>query len=424
MSGGRSRRRTTLPRSTRGWSRAIVWSLVGLAGFGALYGALARLDASVSANGKLRPVGGVAVVRTPYNARITRLLVREGEAVQAGQLLAEVDDQALREQQRNLIASQRLWRDEVRLVEQQLLGSAPNPGNAAGMAGALAVERDDLALRQAAAEQERQRIVVQLRQQQGDLAALRGRLAINANIRRRLERLQREGAIAQLELDRHNERQLELAAQVQRSTHELEITRRRITSSRLQEQQVLVDNRRELYPRYDRARNQLLEVNNRLLEVQERIRQSQLRAPQGGLVFDLASKAGETIAAGQPLLQIVAQRGLEAELKISNRDIGFLKPGQPVDIRINSLPFTDYGALKGTVLRVAADALPPDPGTPQESFSAVVRLNSAVLSRNGRRYDLRSGMAVTGLIQLGSRPVLALISDRLGGFAESTRSIR
>jgi HlyD family secretion protein len=439
MSGGRSRRRTTLPRSTRGWSRGIVWSLIALAGFGAVYGSIARLDTSVSADGKLRPVGGVTTVRTPFNARISRLLVREGELVQAGQPLARIDDRALREQLQNLTASQLLWRDEVAVVGRQLGLSDANvaavataEATAKATAGAkaehpsaaLKADTDELALRQAMARQDRLRSAIQLRQLQGDLDALRSRLAINTNIRRRLERLQRQGAIAQLELDRHIDRQLDLAAQVQRSARELEISRRRLATSALQERQVEVSNRRELFPRYDRARNQLIEISNRLLEVRERLRQAELRAPQSGRVFDLRYSNGETIAAGQPLLQIVAQQGLEAELQISNRDIAFLRPGMPVEVRITSLPFTDYGAIEGTLVRVGADALPVDGNRPQESFAAVVRLQAAALNRRGRRFELRSGMAVTGLIQLGSRPALALISDRLGSFAESTRSLR
>ena len=423
-----TRRRTTLPRSTRGWSRAIVWSLIGLASFGALYGSIARLETSVSAEGKLRPVGGVSNVRSPYNARLSRLLVREGQLVQAGQPLLAIDDRALQEQLQNLTASEQLWQQEVDSVALQLgLGPAtrnaakgrPTPGSPA-----TAADSNEVALRQASARQERLRSEIQLRQQQGDLAALRARLQISSNIRQRLQRLQREGALAQLELDRHNERQIELTAQLRRTEQELEISRRRIEGGRLQERQVLASDRRELFGRYDRARNQLVEVSNRLLELRERLQQAELRAPQAGRVFDLRVKAGETLTAGQPLLQVVSQQGLEAELRISNRDIGVLQPGMPVDVRITALPFTDYGSLKGTLVRVGADALPPEPNSPQESFAAVVRLPAASLDRRGRRQALRSGMAVTGLIQLGSRPVLALINDRLGSFAESTRSLR
>ena len=101
---------------------------------------------------------------------------------------------------------------------------------------------------------------------------MRGRLNINGNVGRRLQGLQRQGAIAQLELDRHNERHLELSAQYQRAEKEVEITRRRIHEGRLREQLVSANDTRELYPRYDRARTQVLELNNRLVELRERLR--------------------------------------------------------------------------------------------------------------------------------------------------------
>jgi hypothetical protein len=54
----------------------------------------------------------------------------------------------------------------------------------------------------------------------------------------------------------------------------------------------------------------------------------------------------------------------------------------------------------------------------------MVSINASELSRKGRTYQLRAGMAVSALIQLGSRPVISLISDRFSSFMESTREIR
>jgi hypothetical protein len=68
--------------------------------------------------------------------------------------------------------------------------------------------------------------------------------------------------------------------------------------------------------------------------------------------------------------------------------------------------------------------MPADPKNPQDYFPAIVQLDRNQLERRGRLYGLRPGMAVSALIQLGPRPVISLISDRFGGFMESTRSIR
>lgn len=416
--GSPAQRRTHLPRSTRGWSRAIIWSLTGLSGFGILVGWLARIDSSVTATGKLRPVGGSFDVNTPIQAPIRRVLVREGQSVRAGQLLLELEELDAGRQSRDLLALRELWRKDANQAALQLgLPALAVDGRE------LAVQLHDIDLRRRAADQRRLRSLASLRQQISDLQALERKQAINNGIHQRMEGLVRQGAISRLELDRQEERQVELEGTIRRTRQEILSAQRGLAESELNLEQVGSLNRRQLYERYDEARRQLLETSTRLEQLRSRLRLGRIQAPAAGEVFDLKAKAGELAKAG-PLLRIVPRRGLEVELAISNRDIGFLAPGMPVDVRITSLPFTDYGSLRGTLTRIGADALPADPRTNQEMFPALVRLDHADLIRQGRRYPLRSGMAVTGLVQLGTRPLLALIYDRIGGFLDSTRSMR
>ena len=233
----------------------------------------------------------------------------------------------------------------------------------------------------------------------------------------------RQGAISRLELDRQEERQVDLEGTIRHTRQEILSAQGGLAESELNLEQVGSLNRRQLYERYDEARRQLLETSTRLEQLRSRLKLGLILAPAAGEVFDLKAKEGE-LALARPLLRIVPRRALEVELAISNRDIGFLAPGMPVDVRITSLPFSDYGSLRGTLTRIGADALPVDPGTNQEMFPAVVRLDRSALIHQGRPYPLRAGMAVSGLIQLGTRPLLALIYDRIGGFLDSTRSVR
>lgn len=420
---GHRQRRTTLPRSTRGWSRAIVWSLIGLTGFGVVYGSLARMDTSINANGKLRPIGGVIDISASIGGRVQRLLVKEGQLVVPGQVLVVLDDRALLQQRLELQAMQQLWQKEARLLGREL----GLPGQSLAKPAdrrEWAVETGETALRETLAEQEKQRSLISLKQQVGDLGTLRQKYRINDSITKRMRALVRQGAMAQLELDRQNERQLELLNTIRRSEQEIQASRRKVTESELNRQQITAANAKQLYPLYDNARQQLFDLSSRLVELNERIRHSQLRSPGRGRVFDLRIKAAETLQAHAPLMKLVPERGLEAELAISNRDIGFLSPGMPVEVRVTSFPFTDFGSLKGRLLRVGADVLPADPQNPQDYFPAIVQLERSELERQGRRYGLRPGMAVSALIQLGTRPVISLVSDRFGGFMESTRSIR
>ena len=420
---GFRQRRTTLPRSTRGWSRGIVWSLIGLTSFSVIYGLLARIETSINANGKLRPIGGVTSITAPFNAPVLQVLVKEGQDVKKGQLLIALREQAVWNQRVHLGNQLSIWQTQVNLLALRLGLPGPPPSMPAA-SRQLRIEKQDVQLRLQAAGEELKRSQINLEQQASDLLALRRRQAVEANITGRMKRLVKEGAMARLELDRQEQRIAELEGTISRTEKELESARYRVRESQLKQRQIPAAEFKQLYSQYDNAKLQLSSVQASIDELNDRLKLGRIIAPVAGKIFNLSIKQGEILTPARPALQIVPQDNLDVELSVSNRDIGFLLPGMPVDIRVTSFPFTDYGSLKGTITRIGADALPPDGQNPQETFPVKVKININELSRNGRSYQLRAGMAVTALIQLGSRPVISLISDRIGGFMESTRSIR
>jgi HlyD family secretion protein len=420
---GFRQRRTTLPRSTRGWSRGIVWSLIGLTSFSVIYGLIARIETSVNANGKLRPVGGVTSITAPFNAPVQQVLVKEGQEVKKGQPLIQLREQAVRNQRVHLGSQLRIWETQSNLLALRLGLPGPPPGTPAADRQ-LRVEQQEMQLRLQAAKEELKRSEINLEQQASDLLALRRRQAIENNITERMKGLVKEGAITRLELDRQEQRIAELEGTIFRTEKELESARYRIRESQLKQRQIPAAESKQLYAQYDNARLQLASVQASIDELDDRLQLGRMLAPIAGRIFNLSIKSGETLTPVRPALQILPLNNLDVELSVSNRDIGFLEVGMPVDIRVTSFPFTDYGSISGTIARIGADALPPDVQNGQEFFPVLVTINSSELARKGRTYQLRSGMAVTALIQLGSRPVISLISDRIGSFMESTRSIR
>jgi HlyD family secretion protein len=329
----------------------------------------------------------------------------------------------MRLQRSQLLAIQAAWRKEVELLAYQLGLPAAIPRDPAARRQ-LEVSQLEVRLRTLAALEERARSVINTRQQISDLRGLERKLAINQEITERLQLLQGSGAISRLDLDRQRERELEVETAIRRARMEVESGRRREREELYKVRQISAANFKQLFTAFDNARQQLRESESRLVEVEERISLSRLSAPVTGRVFDLSVRRGEMASPARPILKIVPQGGLEAQVEISNRDVGFVRIGMPVEVRIASFPFTDYGSLKGTLVRLSDDAQPADPSHAQDYFLGTVRLSTASLSRDGVFYDLRPGMAITGLLQLGPRPVISLLGDRLTQFFDSTRSIR
>jgi len=420
---GYRRRRTTLPRSTRGWSRATVWSLIGLTAFSIVYGFTAQLDSSISANGELRPTGGVAEISPPFNSLVERVLVKEGQSVKAGQLLVVLREKVNLQQLANVQKQRQLWRKRTALLADQLgLGALPAGQDESNRQ--LTLEKLEVVLRQKSAKEEQNRIRINTSQAQSDLIGLKSRLVIDQNITRRMEQLLAQGAISRLEVDRQHERLAELQSSVQRAELEVASSGRRELESNYKLNQIGVANAKELFTNYDNARQQLIEANSRVADLEDRLVMGRMTASRSGKIFDLNARVSEVALASRPVLKIIPQNGLEAEIHLTNKDIGWIKVGMPVEVRINSFPFTEYGSIKGTLTRVSDDRFPADQETPQQYFKAKVSLARNSLQHAGKDYPLRAGMSITGLVQIGSRPAISLVTDRFNSFIDSTRSIR
>ena len=420
---GYRRRRTTLPRSTRGWSRAVVWSLIGLTAFSIVYGFSAKLDSSITTMGQLRPKGGVSEVMTPFNTLFSQVLVKEGQKVKAGDLLVVLRDKPLLDQLQGLRIQQGLWRKRLQLTAQQLGLPTPMDG-LQETEKQLNVEKTEVALQSLSAEEENNRIRINRQQAEEDFLGMKKRLVIETNVTARMDNLLLQGAISKLEVDRQHERLSEMRSTVKRAELEVVSARRRELEGKYKYNHINVADAKQLYANYDNARQNLIDANNRVKDLEERLRLGHVRAPSSGVIFDLNARVGEMAVSTRPILKIVPKSQLTAEIRISDKDIGWLKVGMPVEVRVNSFPFTEYGSIKGVLLSISDDIYQPDNLNPQEYFKGKVRLNKSVLSHYGTDYKLRAGMAVTALIQVGSRPAISLVSDRFTSFIDSARSIR
>ncbi|WP_417822301.1 HlyD family efflux transporter periplasmic adaptor subunit, partial [Terasakiella sp.] len=82
-------------------------------------------------------------------------------------------------------------------------------------------------------------------------------------------------------------------------------------------------------------------------------------APVSGKIQQLAiHTVGGVVTPAQELLSIVpADSGLEIEVKVLNKDIGFVHEKQDVEIKVDSFPFTKYGTIEGDVLSLSRDSI-------------------------------------------------------------------
>ena len=207
--------------------------------------------------------------------------------------------------------------------------------------------------------------------------------------------------------------------------------------------QAVAEYRRTLSDELAKAEQKANGLAQDLIKAEQKTRLQLLTAPVDGVVQQLAiHTVGGVVTPAQALLVVVpSDSRLEIEAMVSNRDIGFVHPGQEAEIKIDTFNFTRYGLLHGEVLTVSQDAVIRDrqqdrsndralgtqndtsePKGQELNYSARISLDRTQMRIENRTVNLSPGMAVTVEIKTGSRMILSyLLSPLLRYQQESLR---
>jgi hemolysin D len=120
---------------------------------------------------------------------------------------------------------------------------------------------------------------------------------------------------------------------------------------------------------------------------------------------------GGVVSAAQTVMEIVPDDTLEVESTIENKDVGFVRVGQPVSVKIEAFPYTRYGTIEGVVTLVSTDAV-PDRRTGL-AFVAHIRIPTDHIQVGDQHIQLTPGMAVTAEIKTGHQSVASFLIDPL-----------
>lgn len=407
----------------------LIWALVG------------RLDIVAVAQGKLVPQTYLKIVQPPESGIVQEILVREGESVRAGQVLMRMDALISEADGKALDAESQRKRLTLRRIDAELSGKplVTVSGVSSGLMHEIQAQyRANVAAQQAAMAEE-----------QAHLAKAREELSAAEQVRDKLAAVlphyrQQEAAFEKLARDRFTgplmasdkqRERIEKEAELNTQEHLIESARASILQSEKKLAQLDSDYRRQLHA----ERNAVQGEADRLAQevAKQRHKQSllELKAPQDGIVKDLATHTvGTVVQPGTVMFTLVpVNEKLRAEVLVSNEDIGFVRVGQPVKVKLAAYPFQKYGMLRGTVEHVSADAQDLSPqqtgiandetGQPRPlAFKALVALDTMYLDSDGNRFALNAGMQTSAEIRLGDQTVMEyLLSPVRKAFHEAAR---
>ncbi|MBF0414913.1 MAG: HlyD family type I secretion periplasmic adaptor subunit [Magnetococcales bacterium] len=183
---------------------------------------------------------------------------------------------------------------------------------------------------------------------------------------------------------------------------------------------LLAEFRRDRLAELVTARTHRSTLSKELEKAERRQALTRLTAPIAGRIHDLAvHTVGGVVTPAQELMRIVpGDDTLEVEALLANKDIGFVETGQTVQIKLETFPFTQYGSIAGTVTDVSQDA------TMNEKLGLVFKVRADMtqswIQVQSRRIPLMPGMAITLEAKTGERRLLEFfLTPLLRGLKES-----
>ena len=357
---------------------AAVWAvylMLAALAVGVLWAAYARVDIVARAPGRIVPDGREQVIASLEGGILSRLHVREGDAVEPGQPLATLDPTRLGSQQGETQARRVALRAAVARLESEAAGTP------------LSFPRDVAAARRvveaetAAWKARQQALQEALESQRRSIDLVGGELAV-------AERMSAQGLMSEVEVMR-----------LRRQVNELQLgVQERINRFRQDASGELV-----------RQRTELAVLEEQLVARDDAVQRTVLRSPLRGVVKQVRiATTGGVVGPGAPIMEIVpvGERVL-VEARIRPADIGFVQVGQPVLVKLSAYDYVIYGGLAGTVASISPDALSDGDKPGAETwYRALVRADTPALRAGGRDLPLIHGMTGSVEIRTGQRSVL------------------
>jgi hemolysin D len=423
--------------------RAVGATLIGLFVLALAWASLGHVDIVATAAGKIIPTGYSKVIQPFETGVVHAILVTNGQTVNAGDVLIELDS-TINEGETNHLRGdlQSAQLDIARL--RAALTDTDDP---------IAAFHPPEGANPALVAMQRQFLVAQVAEHRAKIAALDGQRAqkeaelgtisatvdkLDAVIPTIEERVNIRKALSEYS---NRLQYFEVLQQLTESQQE-----RLVQKSHLKEAKAavaaIIETRGQTNAEYRRTLfGELAETERKaagfaadLSKAEQRTKLQQLTAPVSGIVQHLSvHTVGGVVTPAQSLAVIVPSDSLlEVEAMVSNRDVGFVHAGDEVEIKVDTFDFTRYGLLHGQVLSISSDAIVRDssanqskdkqPGSTSDSsepkgqeltYAARISVDRAQMQVEDKKVNLSPGMAVTAEIKTGSRRIISYLLSPL-----------
>jgi hemolysin D len=371
-----------------------------------LWAVLGKIDIVAVAPGRIVVSERTKTIQPLEASVVSKVLVKDGDVVKAGQVLIELDATAANADKTS-VAEQLKAADAERLrtsalIESLATGRAPRANGDAQ----LGAEWQDIAARLAKLDAEQRRREAEAATVREAIAKLDATLPLSKQREADVKGLADQGFMNQhAGQDRTRER-IELERDLALQRARLAEAQAAEAEGRHNKAAYLAETQRTLRDRQAQAKLKREQLAQERSKTEQRSRLTRLTAPVDGTVQQLAVHTTGGVVTPAQVLMIVVPKDAEvtAEVVLENKDVGFVSAGQLAEVKLETFPFTRYGTVHATVTNLSADAVSDEKRG--AIFPATLKLQQTHLDVDGKRITLAPGMNLSAEIKTGQRRVI------------------
>jgi len=373
-----------------------------------LWAMLAQVDEVTAGQGKVIPSSKVQLIQAAEPATISELLVRSGQQVRRGQLLARLDDT------QSTSALGQIQAETRSLTERaaRLQGEGTNTSSSVGAdeAALRGVRRQALASRVSALRSSAEQRRRESAEASATINSLQGSLALAQRQVGMLEPLAAKNIVPQTELLTARREVIDLQGRIAAAREQGGRANAAVSEALSQASEAQYSFRQEALNERSQINAKIAVNEESLRGARGRVDKSELRSPVDGIVNDVqVTTIGGFVQAGEKVMEVVPMGDkLLVETRVKPGDIAFIKVGDKALVKVTAYDFSTYGGLDGRVVQISADSIYDE--TEREAyFNVIVETTRAFLGSQELRLPITPGMMTDTQIITGRKSVLSYL---------------
>jgi adhesin transport system membrane fusion protein len=391
-----------------------------------LWASLAQVDEVTAGEGKVIPSSKLQVITAADPATVSELLVRSGQRVHKGQLLARLDSPENESQLGQLQAeTESLQARAVRLSQEGGMapGAACEGSDCAGQEALRAARESALRSKVAAA----QATADQARRDAAEAAAtinsLQGTLALAQKQVQMMAPLAAKNIVPETDLIEKQREVVDIQGRIAAAREQQGKAMAAVREAQAQASQAGFEFKQQALDERSQVKAKIAVNEQSLLGAEGKASRSEIHSPVDGVVNDVqVTTIGSYVQPGQKIMEVVPLgEKLLVETRVKPGDIAFIKVGDRALVKVTAYDFSIYGGLEGRVVQVSADSIYDDKER-QAYFTVIVETGKSYLMSLGHPLPITPGMMTNTQIITGRKSVLTyLLKPALKASGEALR---